>query len=28
MTDEMAKWWKGLSEDLQVDIEMIDIDNF
>jgi len=28
MTDEMAKWWKGLSEDLQVDIETIDIDNF
>jgi len=28
MTDKMAEWWKGLSEDLQVDIETIDIDNF
>jgi len=28
MTDKMAKWWKGLSEDLQVDIETVDIDNF
>jgi len=27
MTGYTGKWWKGLGEDLQVDIETIDDDN-
>jgi len=27
MTDEGSKWWKGLGEELQIDIEALDEQN-